>query len=225
MSLTELTRSRDLVARVLSVGGVNQLGRDTGHAKRLRRVTPHRVFLAIVSALGGGRVESLAALLRTFNHQNGVQVAYKAFYNRLAGAGFQAFMREMCLRLMAQLRVQTLQPDAKPAVARFTDIVIQDGSSFAVKKTLEAVFPGRFTTIEPAAAVEIHATDSGFADEVCGLHLAPDCEAEHPSLPDPATLTGRLLLADSGYPAVPYFEAVAKARGAFIIRLSGSRGP
>jgi len=38
------------------------------------------------------------------------------------------------------------------------------------------LFPGRFTTIEPAA-VDIHATYSGFADEVCALHLAPDCEA------------------------------------------------
>ena len=224
MSLTELTKFRDLLARTLSVADVNRLGRDTGQSKWLRTVTPHRLFLAVVSALGGARVESLADLLRTFNHQNGVRVAYKAFYNRLAGCGFEAFMREMCARLMAQLRVDVLTPEAETAVARFTDIVIQDGSSFAVKKTLRGVFPGRFTTIEPAA-VEVHATYSGFADEVRALHLAPDSEAERPFLPDPATLTGRLLLADRGYPAVPYFEAVAKARGAFIVRLTRSYDP
>jgi hypothetical protein len=39
------------------------------------------------------------------------------------------------------------------------------------------VFPGRFTTIEPAA-VEIHATYSGFSDEVCSVQIAPDKEAE-----------------------------------------------
>ncbi len=55
--------------------------------------------------------------------------------------------------------MQTLTPDGQKAVARFTDIVIHDGSSFALKAALSGTFPGRFTTIEPAA-VEIHATSS-----------------------------------------------------------------
>ena len=115
MSLTELTKSRDVLARALSSAGVNQLGRETGQAQRLRTVTPHRLFLAIVSALGGSRVESLADLLRTLNHQNGVHVAYKAFYNRLARTGFEAFMRRMCTRLIAQLRTDTLTPEGETA--------------------------------------------------------------------------------------------------------------
>jgi hypothetical protein len=86
------------------------------------------------------------------------------------------------------------------------------------------VFPGRFTTIEPAA-VEIHATYGGFADEVRALRVAPDCDAERPFLPDPTTLTGRLLLADRGYPSVPYFEAEDDAGGAFIVRLTRSYDP
>ena len=90
------------------------------------------------------------------------------------------------------------------AVTRFKDIVIQDGSSFALKQTLRGTFPGRFTTIEPTA-VEIHATYSGFADEVRAVQIAPDAEAERQFLPDPLTLQDRLLLADRGYPSVPYF--------------------
>ena len=131
----------------------------------------------MVSTLGSGRVESLADLLRAFNHQNGVEVAYKAFYNRLARIGFATFMRGMLARLIDQLRLQTLAPDGQKAVARFTDIVIQDGSSFAVKAALSGTFPGRFTTIEPAA-VEVHATYSGFADEVSRVQIAPDAKAE-----------------------------------------------
>ena len=87
MSPTELTKVRDVLARALSVEAVNQLGRDTGQAVRLRTVTPHRLFLAVVSALASGHVASLADLLRAFNYHNGVHVAYKAFYNRLAGSG------------------------------------------------------------------------------------------------------------------------------------------
>ena len=84
--------------------------------------------------------------------------------------------------------------------------------------------PVACTTIEPAA-VEVHATYSGFADEVRCVHIAPDAQAERPFLPDPATLTDQLLLADRGYPSVAYFEAVAAHRGAFIVRFTRSYDP
>ncbi|HUS26848.1 MAG TPA: IS4 family transposase [Kofleriaceae bacterium] len=215
---------RTALARALSVDDVNQLGRATGQSQRLRTVTPHRLFLSTIAALAGGRVESLADLLREFNHQNDVTVAYKAFYNRLARPGFATFMRQMFARLVEQLCIQTLAPEGHTAVARFKDIVIQDGSSFALKKQLRDVFPGRFTTIEPAA-IELHATYSGFSDEVSAVELAPDKEAERQFLPAATTLKDRLLLADRGYPSVDYFEAVEKAGGSFIVRLSRSHDP
>ncbi len=109
---------RTALARALSVDDVNRLGRVTGQSERLRVVTPHRLFLAIVSALASADVESLADLLREFNHQNNVTVAYKAFYNRLARAGFAAFMKQMFARLLGQLST----PNAAwlTATARYT---------------------------------------------------------------------------------------------------------
>jgi hypothetical protein len=215
---------RSALARALSVDDVNQLGRKTGQSERLRTVTPHRLFLSTIAGLAGGTVESIADLLREFNHQNGVTVAYKAFYNRLARPGFATFMRQMFGRLIERLCIQTLAPEGRTAVSRFKDIVIQDGSSFALKKKLRDVFPGRFTTIEPAA-VEIHATYSGFSDEVICVEIAPDKEAERQFLPAASTLKDRLLLADRGYPAVDYFEAVDEEGGSFIVRLSRSHDP
>jgi hypothetical protein len=215
---------RTVLARALSVDDVNQLGRETGQSERLRTVTPHRLFLSTIAGLGGGKVESLADLLREFNHQNDVTVAYKAFYNRLARPGFAKFMQQMFSRLVDRLSLQTLAPEGHAAVARFKDIVIQDGSSFALKKKLRDVFPGRFTTIEPAA-VEIHATYSGFCDEVRVVQIAPDKEAERQFLPKASTLKDRLLLADRGYPSVDYFETVDEEGGAFIVRLSRSHDP
>jgi hypothetical protein len=50
-------------------------------------------------------------------------------------------------------------------------------------------------------------------------------QAERQCLPDPATLTGRLLLANRGDPSVPYFDAVDDAGGAFIVRLTRSYDP
>jgi hypothetical protein len=57
-------------------------------AGRVRPVTPHRLFLAMVSTLAGATVDSLADLLREFIDQNGIHVAYTAFDTRLAGLGF-----------------------------------------------------------------------------------------------------------------------------------------
>ncbi|MBA2539815.1 MAG: IS4 family transposase [Deltaproteobacteria bacterium] len=215
---------RTALARALSIDDVNQLGRETGQSERLRTITPHRLFLSTIAALAGGRVESLADLQREFNHQNNITVAYKAFYNRLARPGFAAFMRQMFSRLVEKLCIQTLAPDGHSAVSRFKDFVIQDGSSFALKKKLRDVFPGRFTTVEPSA-VEVHATYSGFSDEVSSVEIAPDSEAERQFLPEPTTLKDRLLLADRGYPSTKYFDAVRENGGSFIVRLSRSHDP
>lgn len=215
---------RTVLARALSAEDVNQLGRVTGQSERLRTITPHRLFLSIVAALAGRKIESLADLLREFNHQNDVCVAYKAFYNRLAREGFAAFMRQMFVRLVGQLAVRTLEPDGRAAIARFEDIVIQDGSSFALKDDLAEAFSGRFTNIQPAA-VEVHATYSGFADEVIDVHVAADSEAERQFLPRPEDLRDRLLLADRGYPSVAYFSAVDDNEGSYIMRLTRSTDP
>lgn len=224
LSVAQLIRMRGALARALSTEDVNELGRRTGQSKRLRTITPHRLFLSTVAGLAGGQVESLADLLREFNRQNDVTVAYKAFYNRLARPSFAKFMRQMFDRLLARLCMHTLAPEGHAAVSRFKDIVIQDGSSFALKNRLRDVFPGRFTTIEPAA-VELHATYSGFSDEVCSVEIAPDKEAERQFLPDPPTLNGKLLLADRGYPGVTYFEAIDEHGGNFIVRLTRSHDP
>jgi len=221
---SHLTRMQRALARALSTDDVNKLGRQTGQSERLRTITPHRLFLSLVAALAGGQVESLADLLREFNHHNDATVAYKAFYNRLARPGFVEFMRQMFGQLIDRLTIQTLAPQEKTAVARFKDIVIQDGSSFALKKQLRDVFPGRFTTSEPAA-IEIHATYSGFSDEVSAVQIAPDKAAERQFLPEPSTLKDRLLLADRGYSSIDYFEAVREHGGAFIMRLSRSHDP
>jgi hypothetical protein len=130
----------------------------------------------------------------------------------------------MFQRLIERLCVQTLAPEGHAAVSRFKDIVIQDGSSFALKKKLRDVFPGRFTKNDPAA-VELHATYSGFSDEACSVQIAPDKEAERQFLPEPSTLKDKLLLADRGYPGVPYFEAVREHGGSFIVRLTCSHNP
>ena len=224
MPTMEITHIQTVLQDALSTSEIDQLGRDTGQSKRLRTVTPSRLFLAIVTALAGARVESLADLVGEFNFQNQTQTAYKAFYNRLARASFAELMRQMLCRLLGSLALQTLRPEPGSALARFKDILVQDGSSFALKDGLRGAFPGRFTTLEPAA-VELHATFSGFQDNVLCVWLAPDKEAERPFLPTAQQLTGHLLLADRGYPWVPLFRQLCAQAAFFLIRLTTSYDP
>lgn len=224
MPRNELSEIERALKSTISTAEVNALGVETGQSERLRVVTPHRLFLAVIGALGSARVESLADLLREFNHQNGTQTRYKAFYNRLARPSFSEFMRQMLGQLLRGLALKTLQPEQAGLLSQFEDIIIQDGSSFAIKSVLRHVFPGRFTTIEPSA-VEIHATFSGFADNVMAVTLTADTEAERHFLPDAEELRNKLLLADRGYPAVPYFEALTLHHASFIMRLSRSFDP
>jgi hypothetical protein len=224
LSCAQLTKIESILTDALSEEEINEVGRETGQSQRLRLITPYRLFLSIVAALGGARIETLADLRRDFNYRHGVHVAYKPFYNRLAQAGFSAFMRQMFRRLVGELALRILQPEAGSAVSAFEDIVIQDGSSFALKDILRNAFPGRFTTTDPAA-IELHATYSGFRDNVSVVTLAPDKEAERQFLPEPKELCGKLLLADRGYPSTEYFHEVHKAGGAFIVRLTRSYDP
>lgn len=218
VSKSELREMAAVLQAALSIDDINELGRRTGQSKRLRIVTPFRLVLALIGAMGSGRVESIADLLREFNFQNSKTTAYKAFYNRLARPAFAEFMRRVFSRLLEGLALRTLEPEAGSVLSIFEDIVIQDGSSFAIKRALRDVFPGRFTTIEPAS-VELHATFSGFEDNVVSVTLAPDSEAERQFLPEPEELRNKLLLADRGYPSVLYFDALSEHDASFIVRL------
>lgn len=199
-------------------------GRQTRHCRRLRDVTPQRLVCALVEALGALRVQTVADILRTFNAQSGLNTQYKAFYNRLARPEFPRFMRQVYRDVLRNLSANILRPAAAGQLANFQDIVIQDGSSFAVHDALSRTFGGRFTSIRPAA-VEIHTFLSVFRDQVIDVTVAPDRDAERQFLPPAKTLTGKLLLADRGYQSVRYWDEVDQAGGYFLMRAKGDLDP
>ena len=147
LSKNKTTPLEAVLQEALSEPALNALGRKAGQNQRLRVITPFRLALAILAALATRNVESLADLLREFNYQNETQTAYKPFYNRLARKGFATFMRLLLERLLSELALRILEPEPGSPLDGVRDVVIQDGSSFAVKSTLAQVFSGRFTAI------------------------------------------------------------------------------
>lgn len=219
-----LIRFADALRSVLSRRNLESRGRQSGHCRRLRDITPQRLICALVEALGALRVGTIADILRTFNAQTGLATRYKPFHNRLAQPEFPRFVRQVFVDILRQLSQNVLKASMPNQLGRFKDVVVQDGSSFAVHNALAATFGGRFTKVRPAA-VELHTFMSVFHDQLLDAQLAPDKDAERDFLPAPSELAGKLLLADRGYPSLDYFEQLIDADAFFIMRAKSDMNP
>jgi hypothetical protein len=182
--------------------------RETKFVQRQRVITGTSVFWALIITLGAKSTQYISDVLRTLNAREGWTIRYKPFWNRLAKAAFARFMKAMFERLCRDLVTEVLRAEKGTEASFFSDVLIDDGSSFAVADGLKKVFPGRFTKVKPAA-VELHAHMSLKSDQFVSVALAPDKEAERQFLPSPESLPARSLsLRDRGYIDLDYFEAL-----------------
>jgi hypothetical protein len=202
---------------VLGPKAVELVARETGFLRRKRELLPYILVLAIVATLGIGKAEWIADILRAYNKLAGDNFAYKPFHNRLVKWTFGRWMRRLLEVALTKLAIQVLAAVPGHKLERFDDILIHDGTSFAIKASLKKVFPGRFKKNAPAA-VELHVTMSGLKNGPKAIRLAPDKEAETHFRPDPATVTRCLLLGDRAFQDQRYFAALQLAKGFFIIR-------
>lgn len=196
---------------------LNELGKMVRFCQRERQVTPFRLALSLIESFAGGAVKCIADLQRGFNALCESDVQYKPFHNQLAKRQFPTFVRLLLSRLLNELACEVLRFAPQSPFARFDHIRIQDGTSFAVKRTLAETFPGRFTTISPAA-VELHVDLDLMSEMMNRVVLSPDSSAERQFLPDVEEVAGGLLLGDRGYYANPYLQALDAAGGFFIVR-------
>ncbi len=203
---------------------LNELGKMARFCRRERQVTPFRLALSLIESFAGGTVKCIADIQRGFNALCESDVQYKPFHNQLAKRQFPTFVRLLLSRLLNELACEVLRFAPESPFARFDHIRIQDGTSFAVKRTLAETFPGRFTTISPAA-VELHVDLDLMSEMMNRVVLSPDSAAERQFLPDVEEVTGGLLLGDRGYYGNPYLQALDAAGGFFIVRGKSNINP
>lgn len=153
---SHIHRAKSLFRETLSEKRLEKVARSTGFVQRERIVTADGMFWALVITLGAHATQYISDVLRTLNKREGWAIRYKPLWNRLAKSAFQRFMKAMFERLCRELAIQVLRRQMGSCAEFFSDIFIDDGSSFAVADGLRKVFPGRFTKIKPAA-VELHA--------------------------------------------------------------------
>ena len=207
---------------MLSPEALDAKGREVGLCQRRREIAPGRLATSLLASFACGRVETLADLQRQYNALHGRRVSYKAFHKQLAKPAFAGFARGLFDLIVGQWAIRTLR--TTEGLAGFDRVVIQDGSSFAVKDALRERFPGRFKTVSPAA-VELHATMELLEGTAARTALTADTGAERPHLPDADSLRGALLLADRGYFDVDHLAAVDGAGGHFVARAPESINP
>lgn len=210
--------------RVFKESTLNEMGKATGLCRREREVTPWRLMLSLIEAFSSATVDSIADIQRTFNALCEAQVRYKPFHNQLAKAGFPQFVRAVLCHLLDELACKVLRFAPDSPFAMFDHIRIQDGTSFSLKSTLADTWPGRFTTVSPAA-VELHVELELLSEMVNRVDLTADSASERASLPLAHELAGDLLLADRGYFGTRYLREVDEAGGSFIVRGADNINP
>lgn len=201
-----------------------KLAEETGQCRRQRKVTPMRLSLSLIQSLGSGTVETIADLRRDFNRLYGEEVQYKPFHNQLAKRAFPAFMSKLCASLMGKLADKVLGFKEDSPFVRFRAIYLHDGSSFALKSSLQKDFPGRFTKISPAA-VELHATMDLLSDMPESITLAADSESEVHFTPEASSLGGALFMGDRMFFIKSYLAEIEQHGGSYIVRSKGTLNP
>ena len=200
------------------------IGRSTGFFKRERNMTPMKMMMSLLSCFAGGQSTTLADVQRTYYALSPASMAYKPFHNQLSKAAFARFMQGLASHVLSTLVVEVLKPSWAGLLAEFGRVLTQDGSSFAVKDTLRRDYPGRFTTVSPAA-VELHVTWNLCRESIEQVVLTPDTFTERAELPPAESLRGDLLLADRGYFDREYLHAVATHGGHFLVRAQKGINP
>ncbi|MCF1437987.1 MAG: IS4 family transposase, partial [Shewanella sp.] len=198
---------------------LNNTAKQHGFCKRLRDIRPLELVSSLVAAFGDGKVDAIADLHRTFNgiHMDpDASVAYKPFHNQLRKAEFADFMQAVVGRAMVLFSKQ-LSVELPSKLKCFEQILLQDGSSFALHPELAEIFPNRFKGNSPAA-VECHMTMSLADDQPLKLGLSADTASERDYLPQSETMKNKLLLADAGYVSLEYMAEVERHGGYFLMR-------
>lgn len=205
---SHIEQAKERFRRTLQSEALESVARETHFVQRQRVVTGASVFWSLLVTVGAHPTQYISDALRTLNAREGWSIRYKPFWNRLAKAAFPRFMKAMFERLCREMVVEVLRAEPHSEASLFSDVLLDDGSSFAVADGLKKVFPGRFTKTKPAA-VELHAHMSLLGDQLVSVTVAPDKEAERQFLPPAASLPARSLsLRDRGYIDLAYFEAL-----------------
>lgn len=210
------------ITEVLNALNINDIGRRCGFCRRQRIVKPFELVMSLVTAMGDKRVDCISDLHRYFTGLTLTDVQYKPFHNQLSKPKFKQLIKRTVGMALHKWQQQILGTNID--LSEFKQVVLQDGSSFAVHDKLKDEFKGRFTQISPAA-VEVHVSWDILQSNPEQITVSPDHVSEYDFLPEAASLSQCLFMADRGYFKLSYLDEIAQAGGGFLVRAKTTCNP
>lgn len=198
---------------------INHQAKNTGFTQYLRDISLFRLVCCLIAALSQSHCSSIASLHRQYN---GMQlspadfVAYKLFHNQLRKPAFVHFMETLTRQVMARFLSERIAI-VPGKLQQFKQVILHDGTSFAIHKGLRDDFPSRFHHRFPTA-MECHLSLSLFDQQPLAMAVSAYTALEQHYHPAPETLRGKLLLVDAGYLNLRYFSSITENGGYFLVR-------
>jgi Transposase DDE domain len=212
-----------LLRQYFSEESLNELCRKVGFVLRQRMFSAFSFVSTLLWCMGSGDGATIADLHRQYNAHAEQPMAYSIFHRHLDRPAFLELTSQLWTEVNSSL-LRRINPRLSEKFAGFRDVLLHDGSSFAVNSELKEVFPGRFTTTSPAA-VELHATFSIRSSTFVNVTIAADSESEVHFRPDPEQLNGIILVADRAFQDFSYFQKIHINGGSYVIRGKESSKP
>ena len=101
MKQNQITAFSTIFEALFSEQKLNSLGVQTQMIERFRLITPAKLCLAFVCALGSGNARTIADIHRYFNQLHSMSVRLKPFHNQLVKLGTPEFMRQVFEQVLA----------------------------------------------------------------------------------------------------------------------------
>ena len=212
---------REAIGSVLAVPRIERLARDLGVIKRQRKLCVTAFVGAVVLGFATGAQRSLAGMRRAYQRCTGQSLAPSAFYARFTREMAQLF-RQLVEDTMAEL--QQRSPKLKHALARFSQVLVADGSLIKLHKSLATQFPSVFPN-KVGAAAKLHVVINVAGRSARSVQLVAGKRHDVTILKLGPWVAGKLLILDLAYRKGLLCKQIADNEGYFLLRKKQSDNP
>ena len=201
---------------------IEQFARETGFARRERKVNPIAFLWVLVLGFGVELHRHLQEFKEGYVQRTDLPASYPGFYLRFTPE-LSKFLKRCLEYALAELAHDSGR-ELDPKLAAFEDIVIKDSSVVRLHASLATKWPATHSR-KVAAGVKVDTLVSARANGSKSLELVGERTADIKPLKVGAWVKNHILLFDLGYYAHRLFAKIAERGGFFVSRLKESADP
>lgn len=198
---------------------LDQLARETGFVKRLRKINPINFFWTLILCFGKTKARTVAGFRHCYAALTGCPIVPSAFYARF-NARLVAMLKAAIDRALTSFQLIGTGDFTVP----FRDVILADASVIKLLDGLKKAFPGCRTNSAPAA-VKLHTFVSVKGVGRTTISITSERKHELKKLRIGPWVQGNLLVFDLGYFRFQLFNCIDRNGGFFLTRLKEKANP